>query len=112
MHMQPYIIQYPSTYSNCGALQRPVVEIIQYPCSNNLVTGGFVDTKESEKNMKQDSVYLQLRWCPSGLSHTQKRRLQRMHKQESVEQQLEVVPARSVTTKQVWRPKQIVSPSS
>ena len=26
------------------------------------------------------------RWCPSGLSHTQKRRLQRMRKQESMEQ--------------------------
>ena len=27
--------------------------------------------------MKQDSKYLQPRWCPSGLSHTQKRMLQR-----------------------------------
>ena len=34
----------------------------------------------------------------SGSSHTQKRRLQRMRKKESMEQQAEVVPARSGTT--------------
>ena len=66
----------------------------------------------SEKTKTQDIKCLQPRWCPSGLSHTQKRRLQRMRKKESVEQQAEVVPVRSATIKKVWRPKQVVSPSA
>ena len=49
--------------------KRPIV------ASNNLVKRDFC-SKESEKNVKQDSKYLQSRWCRSGLSHTQKRRLQ------------------------------------
>ncbi|XP_039804933.1 L-type lectin-domain containing receptor kinase SIT2-like [Panicum virgatum] len=57
-------------------------------------------SKECEKNIKQDSKYLQPKWCPSGLSHTQKRRLQRMRKKESMEQQAEVIPTRSTTMKQ------------
>ena len=32
--------------------------------------------------------------------------------QESMEQQAEVVPARSATMKQVWRPKQVISSSA
>jgi hypothetical protein len=50
--MQPYIIPYPSTYPNYGASQGPIV------ANNNLVKGGFVDSKDGEKNMKQDLVYL------------------------------------------------------
>jgi hypothetical protein len=37
---------------------------------------------------------------------------QSMNKQESVEQLAKVVPARSVTIKQVWKPKQVVSSST
>ena len=63
-------------------------------------------------DVKKDSKYLQPRWCPSGLSHTQKRRLQCLRNKESMEQQAEVVPARSATMKQVWRPKQVGSSSA
>jgi hypothetical protein len=35
--------------------------------------------------------------------------LQRMRKQGSMEQRAVVIPARSAATKQVWRPKQVVS---
>ena len=48
------------------------------------------------------------------LSNIRKRTLQRMrkqHKQELVEQWVEVVLARSATTKQVWKSKQVVSSS-
>jgi len=106
MYMHPYFIQYSSIYPSYGASQRPIV------ASNNLVKSKPDCSKEGEKDIKQDNKYLQPRWCPSGLSHTQKRRLQRMRKKESMEQQAEVVPARSATMKQVWRPKQVVSSSA
>jgi len=77
--MQSYFIQYPPIYPNCGTSQRPIV------ASNNLVKKDLYCSKEGKKSMKQDSRYLQPRWCPSGLSHTQKRRLQQMRK-ESMEQ--------------------------
>jgi len=60
--------------------------------SNNLVKRSFDCSKKGEKNLKKDSKYLQPRWCLSGLSDTQKRRLQRMDKKELTEQQAEVVP--------------------
>ena len=100
MQMQLYFIQYPFIYLSYGTSQRPVVT------SNNLVERDFDCSKEGEKNIKQDSKYLQPMWCPSGLSHTQKRRLQWMRKNKSVEQQAEVVPMRSATTKKVWWPKE------
>ena len=100
MHMQSYYIQYPPIYPSYASPQRPIV------ASNNLVKKDFSCSK---KDMKQDSRYSQPRWCPSGLSHTQKRKLQRLRKQESVEQQMEVKPITSVVTKKVWRPKQVVS---
>ena len=104
MHL--YFIQYSSIYPSYGASQRPIV------ASNNLVEKNFGCSKEGRKDTKRDSRYLQPRWCPSDLSHTQKRRLQRVRKKESMEQQAEVVPARSATMKQVWRPKQIISSSA
>jgi hypothetical protein len=64
MHMQSYYIQYPSMYPSCVS-PRPIVT------SNNLVKRYLYCSKESEKSMKPDSKYLQPRWCPSGLSHTQ-----------------------------------------
>ena len=104
MHMQSYYIQYPSIHPSYDS-QRPIV------ASNNLIKRDLDCSKESEKNMKHNSNYLQPRWCPSGLSHTQKRMLQRMRKKESMDQQAEVVPSKSATMKQVWRPKQVVSSS-
>ena len=104
IHMQSYFIQYPPIYPNCGTSQRSI--------RDNLVKKDIHCSKECEKGIKQDSKYLQPRWCPSDLSHTQKRRLQWMRKKESMEQQAEVVPVRSATMKQVWRPKQVVSSSA
>ena len=104
--MQPYFIQYPLIYLNYGTTQRPIV------ASNNPVKQDVDCSKENEKNKEQDSKYLQPRWCPSGLSHTQKRRLQRMRKKEAMEQQVEAVPKTSATMKKVWRPKQVVSTST
>ena len=106
MYMGPYFIQYSSTYPSYRVSQRPIV------ASNNLVKSKPDYSKEGEKDMKQDNQYLQPMWCPLGLSHTQKRRLQRMRKKESMEQQAEIVPARLATMKQVWRPKQVVSSSA
>ena len=103
MYMQIYYIQYPSMYPNC---------IPQRPISNNLVKKDLNCSKEGEKNVKKDSKYLQPRWCPSGLSHTQKRRLQRLRNQEKMEQQVEVEPTKPIAMKKVWRPKQIVSSST
>ena len=101
--MQPYYIQYPSIYPSC---------ISQRPISNNLIKKDLNCSNESEKNVKEDSKYLQPRWCPSGLSHTQKRRLQHLSKQETMEQQVEVKQIKPVAMKKVWRPKQIVSSST
>ena len=104
--MQSYYIKYPSIYPNHDSPQRPIV------ASNNLVKKDVDCSKEVEKSAKQDSKYLQPRWFPSDLFHTQKRKLQHMRKKESMEQQVEVIPARSATMKQVWRPKQVVSSSA
>jgi len=106
MHMQSYYIQYPPMYPNHVLPQRPIVT------SDNPVKQDVDCSKENEKSKEQDSKYLQPRWCPSGLSHTQKRRLQRMRKKEPMERQVEAVPKTSTTTKMVWRPKQVVSTST
>ena len=100
MYMQPYYIQYPSIYPNC---------IPQRPINNNLVEKELNCSKEGEKDVKKDSKYLQPRWCPSGLSHTQKRRLQRLRKQETMGQEVEVKPTKPIVMKKVWRPKRIDS---
>ena len=102
MYMQSNYIRYPSIYPNHDSPQRPIV------ASNNLVKKDFGCNKEGKKDTKQDSRYLQQKWCPSGLSHTQKRRLQCLRKQESMEQQVEVEPIKPVAMKKIWRPKQVV----
>jgi len=103
MYIQPYYSQYPFMYPSC---------ISQRPISNNLVEKDLNCSKEGEKDVKENSKYLQPRWCPSGLSHTQKRRLQHLRKQESMEQQVDVEPTKPVIMKKVWRLKQIVSSST
>ena len=86
-------------YPNHALPQKPIV------ASNNLVKQDVDCSKEDEKSKKQDSKYLQPRWCPLDLTHTQKRRLQRMRKKKAMEQQVEAMPKTSATTKKVWRPK-------
>ena len=100
--MQSYYIHYHPIYPTCASHRL---------ISDNLVKKNINCIKECEKDIKQDSRYLKPRWCPSDLSHTQKRRLQHMRKQESMEQQVEVESMRSATMMKVWRPKQVV-PSS
>jgi hypothetical protein len=95
------MIQYPPTYVNHSSMQRPIV------LDNNLVRSASINSKGGYKD-NDESKYSQPRWCTSGLTHTQKRRLQRMRKQGSMEKRAAVIPARSTITKQVWRPKQVV----
>ena len=106
MHMLSYYIQYPSAYPNHASPQRPIVTC------NNLVKEDVDCSKADEKSEKQDSKYLQPKWCPSDLSHTQNRRLQHLRKKKAMEQQEEVMPMKSAITKKVWRPKQVVSAST
>jgi hypothetical protein len=73
--MQPYFIQYPPIYLNCSTSERPII------ASNNPVRKDLNCSKEGEKDVKKNSKYLQARWCPSDLSHTQKKILQHLHKQ-------------------------------
>ena len=80
-------------YPNHALLQRPII------ASNNPVEQDVDCSKENEKSKEQDSKYLQPRRCPSGLSHTQKRRLQRMRKKETMEQQVEGEPTKSIAIK-------------
>ena len=49
------------------------------------------DHESSSSNLKdQDKEkYFQPRWCPLGLTHTQKRRLQRLRRQEQKEKEAE-----------------------
>ena len=103
MHMQSYYIRYPSIYPS---------RISQIPIRNNLVRKKLNCSNKCEKDIKQDLKYLKPRWCPSGLSHAQKRRLQCLRKKEPMEQQVEATPERSVNMKKVWWPKQIVSTST
>jgi hypothetical protein len=104
MYMNSYMIQYPFTYSNYNALQRPIV------CNSNLVKNNVCTTiKQGVNSNKQNAKEMQPRWCPSGLSHTQKRRLQRLHKRGAMEQQIEKKPAKSTRTRKEWRPKQASS---
>jgi len=103
MYMQSCYIQFPPMYPNYASPQRPIV------ASNDLVKRDFNCSKE---DVRQDSKYLQPRWCPSGLSRTQKRRLQRLRKQETMGQEVEVKPTRPIAMKKVWRPKQIDSSST
>jgi hypothetical protein len=84
MYMNSYMIQYPFAYSNYNALRRSIV------CNGNLVKKNVCTTiKQGENNNKQNAKEMHPRWCPSGLSHTQKRRLQRLHKRGAMEQQIE-----------------------
>jgi len=103
MYMQSCYIQFPPMYPNYASPQRPIV------ASNDLVKRDFNCSKE---DVRQDSKYLQPRWCPSGLSRTQKRRLQHLRKQETMGQEVEVKPTWPIAMKKVWRSKQIDSSST
>jgi len=92
------IMQYPISYANWGAPQRLII------VSNDQVKqSASTDIKTCDGSNKQ-------RWCPSGLSRTQKRKLQQLRKQRSLERQPEEKPI-STRIKE-WKPKQVSSASS
>lgn len=102
MYMQPYIIQYPTSYSNYGELDQPIV------AHNNLVKSNAYACKTKSKiGSEHDSRYLEPRWYPSGFSHTQRRRLQQMRKNNLEDLISEEKPANSTRTKKEWRSKQV-----
>jgi hypothetical protein len=80
---------------------------------NDQVDNKILDHGASNKSLA--SEYMQPRWCPPGLSHTQKKRLQRLQNQESKEKELKPlkevnkkkeVPARPLSSiKKEWRSK-------
>ena len=53
--MQPYIIQDPHAYPNCGASQRPII------ANNNPVKSVLTDNEGGEINKKRYNKYLQSR---------------------------------------------------
>jgi hypothetical protein len=77
------------------------------------------DHEASISKKDRDPKYIQLRWCPSGLSRTKKRRLKWLRTQEKVDKHAEkqrdeflnqIRPMRS--PKQVWKPKQVDVPAA
>jgi hypothetical protein len=87
---------------------------------NDQVDNKILDHGANNKSLA--SKYMQLRWCPPGLSHTQKRRLQRLENQESKEKEMKPlkevnkkkeVPSRPLPSiKKEWRSKQVILASS
>jgi hypothetical protein len=91
---------------------------------NDQVDNKILDHGASRKSLA--SEYMQPRWCPPGLSHTQKRRLQRrlqrLWNQESKEKELkplkevdkkkEVLARPLLSIKKEWRPKQVILASN
>jgi replicative DNA helicase len=64
----------------------------------------IIDDQVNQKTLDHEirskslaSEYIQMRWCPLGLSHTQKRRLQRHRNQESKEKEMK--PLKEVNKK-------------
>ena len=93
MHMQPYSIQYPILYSKYGSSQLLIT------ANGNLAKIGAC-AKQCENNGKQGSWYTQAEVVSLRLiSHSKEEAA--TNAQESMEQQAEVVPARSATMKHV-----------
>jgi hypothetical protein len=93
--------------------------------SMNVTINDQVDNKILNHGANSESLaskYVQPRWCPPNLSHTQKRRLQRLWNQESKEKELKPlkevnnkkeVPARPLLSiKKEWRSKQVIPASN
>jgi hypothetical protein len=87
---------------------------------NDQVDNKILDHGASNNSLA--SEYLQPRWCPPGLSHTQKRRLQRLQNQKSKEKELKPlkevnkkneVPVRPLLRiKKEWGTKQVIPASN
>ena len=77
-----------------------------------------VDDHEASSGNTTTSKYLQLRWCPSGLTRTQKRKLQRLRCQEKKGHDAEKVKAGQfnkckpiIPQSKVWRVKSADQPA-
>ena len=57
--------------------------------SQKLVLANNHEASSSNLKDQDKEKYFQPRWCPSGLTHTQKRRLQRLRCQEQKEKEAE-----------------------
>ena len=98
---EPIVIDDPAVSTN------DVVAVSQGPMAN--------DHEASASEVKlRDPKYTQPKWCPPGLSKSQKRRLQCTRNHEKVEQEAEKLRDEwfneerpMVPTAKVWRPKQI-----
>jgi hypothetical protein len=93
--------------------------------SMDVTINGQFDNKildHAASNKSLASEYMQPRWCPPGLSHTQKRKLQQLQNQESKEKELKPlkevnkkkeVPGRPLPSiRKEWRPKQVIPASN
>jgi hypothetical protein len=83
----------------------------------------IIDNQDNQKTLDHEirnksltSKHVQPKWCPPDLSHTQKRRLQRLRSQKSKYEELnnkKVVLARPpLIVRKEWRPKQVTLASN
>ena len=100
------IIKEPIIVDNPADSNKYVVVVQQGPMAND-------HEASTSKAKSRDPKYTQPKWCPSGLTKAQKRRLQRMRSHEKEEQEAEKLRDKffneshpMVPPKQVWRPKQ------
>ena len=65
-----------------GAQEGPVIMEKPVNVSQKVLLANDHEASSSNLKDQDKEKYLQPRWCPPGLTHTQKRRLQRLHHQE------------------------------
>ena len=98
------IIKEPIIVDNPADSNKDVAAVQQGPMAND-------HEASTSKAKSRDPKYTQPKWCPSGLTKAQKRRLQRMRSHEKEEQEAEKLRDKlfnesrpMVPPKQVWRP--------
>ena len=64
------------------AQEGPVIVEKPVNISQKLVLANDHEASSSNLKDQDKEKYFQPRWCPSGMTHTQKRRLQRLRRQE------------------------------
>ena len=71
------------------AQEGPVIVEEPVNVSQKLVLANDHETSSSNLKDQDKEKYFQPRWCPPGLTHTQKRRLQHLRRQEQKEKEAE-----------------------
>jgi hypothetical protein len=71
------------------AQEGPVIVEEPVNVSQKLVLANDHEASSSNLKDQDKEKYFQPRWCPPGLTHTQKRRLQRLRRQEQKEKEAE-----------------------